>query len=78
VFGRLKIVGCVTAIFEGSTVLPGVFGVIVLGGDVVLSVVGAGGIFGSNGLFVAKGFNSISGISCFLPLLPDKILEILG
>lgn len=52
-------------------------GVTVLGTDVVLSVVGAGGIFGS-GLFVASGFNNISGISCFLPLLPDKILEILG
>jgi len=68
-------VGWVTAVLEGSAVLPDVM---VLGADVVLSVVGAGGMFGTSGLFVARGFNNISGISCFLPLLPDKILEILG
>lgn len=44
---------------------------------VIFSVVGTTGAF-CGGTFVGRGLKSISGISGFLPLLPESILEILG
>lgn len=75
----MKIVGCVTVDLDRSAILLlGVLLGVVLGASVVLlSIVGAGGTFDS-GLFVASGFSSMSGMSCFRPLLPDRIREMLG
>lgn len=43
----------------------------------ILSVVIANGTF-CNGVFVASGFKRISGMSCFLPLLPERMRDMLG